>query len=60
MFLNSVAENAEAPEEMKKPKPKDSVLLPLMKHTFHDRRIFVQNDAASVVTNCYYTVYVLD
>ena len=51
MFLKilSVAEHAKAlNEEMKKPKPRDSVLLPLMKHTFHDRRIFVQNDASSV------------
>ena len=46
---HSVAQHAKAlNEEMKKPKPRDSVLLPLMKHTFHDRRIFVQNDAASV------------
>ena len=49
----SVAEHAKAPnEEMKKSKPRDSVLLPLMKH---DRRIFVQNDAASVteiLDNC--------
>ena len=45
----SVAEHAKALNgEMKKPKPRDSVLLPLMKYTFHDRRIFVQNDAASV------------
>ena len=44
-----VAEHAKAlNEEMKKPKPRDTVLLPLMKHTFHDRRIFVQNDASSV------------
>ena len=52
----SVAEHAKAlNEEMKKSKPRDSVLLPLMKHTFHDRRIFVQNDAASVteiLDNC--------
>ena len=35
-------------EEMKKPKPRDSLLLPLMKKTFHDRCIFIQNDASSV------------
>ena len=34
--------------EMKKPKPKDSVLIPLMKSTFQQRRIFIQTDASSV------------
>ena len=33
-------------EEMKKLKPKDTLLLPLMKN--HDRRVFIQNDATSV------------
>ncbi len=36
-------------EEMKKPKPRDALLLPLMKKTFQDRRIFIQNDASTVV-----------
>ena len=35
-------------EEMKKQKPRDTVLLPLMKNTFQDRRMFIQNDATSV------------
>ena len=35
-------------EEMKKANPRDHLLLPLMKSTFDDRRVFVQNDAASV------------
>ena len=35
-------------EEMKKPKPRDSLLLPLMKKTFQDRCIFIQNDASAV------------
>ena len=35
-------------EEMKKQKPRDTLLLPLMKNTYHDRRIFIQNDATSV------------
>ena len=35
-------------EEMRKAKPRYQVLLPLMKSTFHDRRIFVQNDAKTV------------
>ena len=33
---------------MRKAKPRDSLLLPLMKSTYHDRRIFIQNDAATV------------
>ena len=46
---HSVAEHAKAlNEEMKKPNPRDSVLLPLMKHTFHDLRILFQNNASSV------------
>ena len=36
-------------EEMKKPKPRDSLLLPLMKKTFQDRRIFIQNDVSAVL-----------
>lgn len=45
----SVAEHNKAlQEEMQKSKPRDSVLLPLMRSTFYDRRIFIQNDAASV------------
>ena len=35
-------------EEMKKPKPRDSLLLPLMKKTFQDRRIFIRSDASAV------------
>ena len=35
-------------EEMKKPKPRDSVLLPLMKSTYHERRMFIQAEAVSV------------
>lgn len=35
-------------EEMKKSKPRDAILLPVMKSTFQDRRIFIQNDAKSV------------
>lgn len=34
-------------EEMKKPKPRDSVLLPLYKSTFRQRRMFVQTEAHS-------------
>lgn len=46
---HSVAEHNKAlVEEMKKSKPRDSILLPLMKSTFSDRRIFVQNDATTV------------
>ena len=46
---HSVAEHSKAlNEEMKKPNPRDSVLLPLMKHTFHDLRILFQNNASSV------------
>ena len=35
-------------EEMKKSKPRDSLLLPLMKITFQDRCMFIQNDASTV------------
>ena len=35
-------------EEMKKKKPRDTVLLPLMKSTYHRRRMFVLNEAVSV------------
>ena len=35
-------------EEMDKPKPRDRVLLPLMKSTFAARWLFVKNDAESV------------
>ena len=35
-------------EEMKKAKPRDTFLLSLMKNTFHDRCIFIQNDAVHV------------
>lgn len=35
-------------QEMQKAKPRDSVLLPLMKNTFNERRIYIQNDATTV------------
>ena len=35
-------------EEMKKAKPRESLILPLMKKTFRDRWEFVQHDALSV------------
>ena len=34
--------------EMQKAKPRDSVLLPLMKNTFNERRVYMQNDATTV------------
>ena len=45
----NVAEHTKAlVEEMKKAKPRDAVLGPLMKSTFQDRRVFIQNDATTV------------
>ena len=45
----SVAEHTKAlVDEMKKAKPRDTVLSPLMKSTFQDRRVFIQNDATTV------------
>lgn len=45
----SVEEHTKAlVEEMKKSKPRDAVLLPLMKSTFQDR-IFIQTDAKAVI-----------
>ena len=45
----SIAEHTKAMlEEMKKPKPRDAILTQLMKSTFQDRRLFVQNDAKTV------------
>ena len=35
-------------EELKKTKPRDTLLLSLMKSTFHSRRMFIHNDAANV------------
>ena len=35
-------------EELSKAKPQDSVLRPLMKSTYSERRMFVQNEAVSV------------
>ena len=35
-------------EEMDKSKPRDSLLLPLMRSTYHDPRLFIQNDATTV------------
>ena len=35
-------------DELKKAKPRNAVLLPLLKLTYPERRIYVQNDATSV------------
>ena len=35
-------------EEMKKAKLRDTLMLPLMKNTYQDRRTFIQNDASTV------------
>lgn len=35
-------------DELAKSKPRDSVLLPLCKSTYHERRLFIQNEATSV------------
>ena len=35
-------------EEMKKAKPRDNLLLPLMKKTFCSRRIYIQSEASTV------------
>ena len=35
--------------ELKKAKPRDSVLLPLLKSTYGERRMFVLNEAVSVI-----------
>ena len=35
-------------EEMKKSKPRDNLLLPLMKKTFSSRRIYIQSEASTV------------
>lgn len=42
-------------DEMDKAKPRDTVLLPLMKMIYGDRRMFVMNDATSVaeILSCY-------
>ena len=46
---DSIAQHTSAiEEEMKRAKPRQSVLLPLMKKTFHNRWEFVQHDAVSV------------
>ena len=45
----SVSEHIKAmTEEMAKSKPRDHVLLSLMKSTFRSRRVYIQNDAKSV------------
>ena len=45
----SIAEHNKAlSEEMKKAKPRDSLLFPLMKKTFNSKRLFIQNDASTV------------
>ncbi len=47
--MRSIEEHIKAAsEEMKKLKPRDHVLLPLMKKTFQGRRMLVQVDAESV------------
>ena len=44
----SVAEHNKAlQEDMKKSKPRDTLLLPLMKSTYHDQRVFIPNDAGT-------------
>ena len=42
-------------DEMDKAKPRDTVLLPLMKMIYGDRRMFIMNDATSVaeILSCY-------
>lgn len=35
-------------DELAKPKPRDSVLLPLFKSTYHERRLYIQSEAVSV------------
>ena len=35
-------------DELAKSKPRDSVLLPLFKSTYHERRFFIQNEATTV------------
>ena len=46
---DSVEEHKKAvATELKKAKPRDSVLLPLMKSTYSERRMFALNEAASV------------
>ena len=44
----SVAEYTKALVEEIKAKPRDAVLGPLMKSTFQDTRVFIQNDATTV------------
>jgi hypothetical protein len=42
-------------EEMAKAKPRDSVLLPILKTLYGDRRMYIMNDAGSVqeILSCY-------
>ena len=42
-------------EEMKRAKPRDTVLLPLLRTTFGERRLFVLNDASNIkeIRDCY-------
>lgn len=35
-------------DELAKPKPRDSVLLPLLKSTYHERRLYIQSEATCV------------
>ena len=43
-----VEHNKAIEEEMKKPKPRDHMLTPLMSSTFQSRRMFIQNEAKTV------------
>ena len=42
-------------EELKRTKPRDTVLLPLFRSTFGERRLFILNDATSMkeIQDCY-------
>ena len=35
-------------DELTKSKPRDSVLLPLLKSIYHERRLFIENEATSI------------
>ena len=56
MGIDMVAEDCDSLEvhmkaisdELAKSKPRDSVLLPLFKSTYHERRLFIQKEATSV------------
>ena len=42
-------------DELKRAKPRESVLLPLFRSTFAERRLFILNDASSIkeIKECY-------